>query len=328
MKKDNKSYVQPRIAIIMSVYNEHPQWLRESIESILNQTWSNLHFYITLDDPNNINLQNILKEYAALDSRISVFQNNKNMGLVKSLNKLLDLTSETYIARMDADDISIPYRIEREFAFLKNNNLDFVMSGINLLSEEGELAPGRSLPDLDTKSLEEIQKYTNVSIHPTWLLKAEVYENLRGYRDIDYCEDLDFVLRAIQHGYKIGRMSEPLLNYRFRDSSISHSNAFIQSNNTHLLQNYYSKGLDLELNNITSLLKSSSEHNSASDYRKSTSAKKNMSIFTESLYRGEWISCIRIALPNLLLNNQFRCEFIKALKARYVISKITKNKPD
>ena len=97
-----KSCIDVRIAVIMSTYNEEEQWLRASIESILSQSWDNLRFYILLDNPANGAHKRVVEEYAERDDRIVFMVNERNLGLVGSLNKLLAWVEEGYVARLDA----------------------------------------------------------------------------------------------------------------------------------------------------------------------------------------------------------------------------------
>lgn len=107
----------PLVSILMSTYNETPKELDESINSILHQTYSNFEFLIINDNPNNCELEETLKTY--VDSRIRIIRNEKNLGLVKSLNAGLKLCEGQYVARMDADDISRQSRIQDELLYLK-----------------------------------------------------------------------------------------------------------------------------------------------------------------------------------------------------------------
>ena len=93
-----------KIAVIMTAYNEEKEWVCECMDSVLGQTYDNLHLYVLLDNPDNDVLKDLLKSYEEKDSRVSFFVNEKNLGLVRSLNKLLDIVTEKYIARMDAED--------------------------------------------------------------------------------------------------------------------------------------------------------------------------------------------------------------------------------
>ena len=107
------------VSIIMSTYKEEEIFLRQAIESILNQSYKDFEYIIILDNPdNNLHIR-IIKEYANLDKRIKFYVNEKNMGLTASLNKGLGLAKGKYICRMDADDISINKRIENQKRYLE-----------------------------------------------------------------------------------------------------------------------------------------------------------------------------------------------------------------
>ena len=100
-----------KVSVIMSTYKEPIEWIQQSVDSILNQTYKNLEFIIIVDNPEYAELVSLLNDYADSDDRISVVVNNNNIGLVKSLNKALSFCTGEYVARMDADDISLPERL-------------------------------------------------------------------------------------------------------------------------------------------------------------------------------------------------------------------------
>ncbi len=109
------SSTQPLISVILPVYNAAP-YLRLSIESILNQTYSNFELLI-LDDHSTDGSSKIIEDYQ--DSRIRVIRHTTNLGLIACLNKGLEQAKGTYIARMDADDISLPHRFTTQLAFME-----------------------------------------------------------------------------------------------------------------------------------------------------------------------------------------------------------------
>jgi glycosyltransferase involved in cell wall biosynthesis len=113
--------MKPYISAVMSVYNESEEYLRKSIESILNQTYTDFEFIIILDNPDNKKARDILKEYENKDDRIVLLENEKNIGLAPSLNRGVKVARGKYIARMDADDIALPQRFEKQVYFLENN---------------------------------------------------------------------------------------------------------------------------------------------------------------------------------------------------------------
>lgn len=230
-----------KIAVIMTAYNEKPEWVTECVESVLGQTYDNIQLYILLDNPYNDELKKLLQSYSEKNNNILFYQNKENLGLVASLNKLLGIVTESYIARMDADDICAPERLEKEMQFLEKNNLDFVMSDCSFIYTDEKKGTGTSIPDLEGDYFNEAQAYGNVSLHNTWLLKKEVYDVLDGYRDVKCCEDYEFTLRAIQQGFKLGRMSEELVTYRLRNSSISSLNAKEQFEKARFLRYMYRK---------------------------------------------------------------------------------------
>ncbi len=227
------------VSVIMSVYNEQPRWLEESICSILEQTYSNIEFIIVLDNPTNNVLKDIIIEFSKQDDRIRLLINEYNMGLVASLNRALQHCHGGYIARMDADDISLPDRIEAQKAYLESNGLDFVFSGIIRIDENGfELSETDGRP-ISSQKVKKLLGISNLSNHPTWFLKKEVYDTLGGYRDVLYCEDYDFSLRSLDADFKIGKMDRNVLKYRVRSSSVSRSHSLEQFLNSNGIRKLY-----------------------------------------------------------------------------------------
>lgn len=234
------------ISVIMSTYNEQEDWLRQSIESILNQTYTNLEFIIVIDNPQNEALTKVIEEYAGKDSRIRIIKNPRNLGLVKSLNRALQQASGALVARMDADDISYPQRLEEEYRFMKEQRIDFVMGTVDYIDENGNVDTNTFEKQYIGEGFNRILRIGNISAHPTWLLKREIYQKLKGYRNIDGCEDFEFLLRAVQHGYQCGRMSRHILCYRMRNSGISRSKAMEQFLRMDYWRKLYRKNILLE----------------------------------------------------------------------------------
>ena len=112
---------EKKISVIMSTYNEKEIWVKEAVDSILNQTVNDFEFIIIVDKPDNNKIIDLLHEYEMNDKRVKVYINNKNLGLVKSLNKAIRLSNGKFIARMDADDYSYPQRFEKQLNLLQNN---------------------------------------------------------------------------------------------------------------------------------------------------------------------------------------------------------------
>ncbi len=313
-----------KIAVIMTAYNEEQEWVSECMDSVLEQTYSDLHLYVLLDNPENDALKETLRSYEEKDSRVSFFVNEKNLGLVRSLNKLLGIVTEKFIARMDADDICESDRLEREMRFLTDNNLDFVMTDCSFLYPNGERGCGQSLPDLIGDAFNEASAYGNVSLHNTWLMKKEVYGSLNGYRDVRFCEDYDFVLRAIQHKFAIGRMSEETVVYRLRAGSVSTLNAKEQYEKAKLLRYMYRKGRSVSRISPEKLNDRFSDY-SMEQKEKFAAAKAEVDAFAGSLYGGRYVSAMGKAVKILLLNSEGRRLFFNLFLGRCRLSAVYKN---
>lgn len=215
----------PLISVIMSVYNEDSEWLRKSVESILNQSYKHIEYIIILDDPTNINARNILENYSQQDSRIKLIINPKNLGLVKSLNKGLEFSTGKFIARMDADDISHKERLEKQLSYLNQNNLDLIGSNVNLFNDSNGVF--HTTNKLLTHKY--IKKLLAVGppgiVHPTFFARREVYDTLNGYKLCLHSEDQEFLARVFANGFKVGNCPKVLLQYRVHPKSITKSNA-------------------------------------------------------------------------------------------------------
>lgn len=207
----------------MSIYNESVSELNKSINSILNQSYRNLEFIIINDNPLNKQLGNQLNELVRQDSRVKVYVNNNNIGLVESLNRALGFSHGDYIARMDADDISEPSRIKKQVSYIEQKNLDLIGSSLILIDEQDVQFGTLHFPARN-EQIVRFMKYGTCLPHPTWLGKREVFDCLHGYRKALYCEDYDFLLRVLKRGYKVGNCDGYNLRYRVRKCGISQSN--------------------------------------------------------------------------------------------------------
>lgn len=310
-----------KIAVIMSAYNEQKEWLEESIESILNQTYQNIHFYIVLDNPKNEMLHQVIAGYAGKDERITYLKNPENLGLVGSLNKAIGCVEEEYVARMDADDVSDRTRLEKELEFLKENKLDFVMAGADFIYEDGKKGPGDAIPELLPEKFQEVQKYGNASIHSSWLLKKSVYDSLGGYREVKYCEDLDFVIRALQKQIRIGRMEEHLLFYRLRSSSVSMAYAMEQMEKAAYIRRIYIAGENLEEMSAELL---NQKFGNFPEKKKTAYAEAKVRIddFCDKLYRGKRLACMGNLVRGMTTSASYRRIFVGSFRARLKINKI------
>ena len=126
------------MSVIMSCYNERKPDIIKSINSILEQTYKLFEFIIIVDNPKNNEIIETIKKFK--DKRIKVIINEKNIGLAESLNKGISIAKGKYIARMDADDISLPNRFKIQFDYLESHpDIDVVGSNRITIDENDEI---------------------------------------------------------------------------------------------------------------------------------------------------------------------------------------------
>lgn len=201
----------PRISVLMSVYNTPEKFLREAIESILDQTYTDFNFVI-IDDGSNPDVSNIVTSYQ--DSRIRYIW-HENQGLAKSLNFGLDMIQTEFVARMDSDDIALPERFEKQVEYLDKH------PEISILGTNFELYPeGRVITKVPYPTLEDCYKYCPVA-HPTVMLRKQDLDKYQYRYDPAYrCEDYELWSRALTN-LRFANMQEVLLKYRVHDQQLS-----------------------------------------------------------------------------------------------------------
>ncbi len=206
------------ISVIMSVYNGE-KYLREAIESILNQTYKNFEFII-IDDYSSDASVSIISLYN--DPRIVLIQNKENLGLTKSLNIALGQAKGEFIARMDADDIALPDRLKIQLDYLEQNkDIVLIGSGTIIIDENGkEIGIKKSITD--SRLLHFHMVFKNQIFHPTVLFRRKEIVGILGYDEsFKFAQDYDLWSRLIDKGYNLANVGMPLLKYRLHNSSIT-----------------------------------------------------------------------------------------------------------
>jgi len=208
-----------KTTVLMSVYNGQ-KFLKEAIDSILNQTYSDFEFII-INDNSTDRTSIILKEYENNDKRIKIINNKKNIGLTKSLNKGLGLAKGKYIARLDADDISLPNRLEKQIAFLeKNNKVCLVGSWHQVIDDDGKLI-GEYTPLTDSRNIKNLLHQSNQFLHSSAMFRKNCLGKDTHYREeFRLAQDYDLWLR-IAEKHQIAKIPECLVQWRLNLSSCS-----------------------------------------------------------------------------------------------------------
>lgn len=226
------------ISIIMSVYNEPDEYIAKAIRSILNQTYIFFEFIIIIDNPENSDLIESVNRYA-LDERIKVILNKKNIGLANSLNEGIEIARGKYIARMDGDDISYLDRLEKEIGYLqKHPDCDMVCTQVIDIDENGEKVSRKQRIPKSDKALLKSLSYGSMIIHPSVMIKTDLIKKMGGYHNYYAAQDYDLWLRMRGNGCKIHFIKEPLLYYRRRKQSITNNHAAMQWLSTRYIRKY------------------------------------------------------------------------------------------
>jgi len=210
---------KPTISVVMSVYNGKP-YLSEAIESILNQTFSDFEFIIINDGSTDDSWQ-IIKQYAEKDKRIIPIT-QENIGLTKSLNKGIRVAKGKYIARQDADDISLNERFEKQYDYLKKNqNITFVGCLCEVINNCGNVLYKGKDKHFSKRGLKKFLSRNNLFMHGEVMFKKSNVVNVGMYREhFQYAQDYDLWLRLI-HNYDFVIIPQILYRYRLISESIS-----------------------------------------------------------------------------------------------------------
>ena len=212
----------PQISVIMPVYNAE-RYVAEAVESILAQTFTDFEFLI-IDDGSTDGSLEILQKYADEDPRIRL-KSRPNTGYVVALNEMLADARGEFIARMDADDISVPFRFESQVAFMQREpSVCAIGSGVELIDPNGLKLTTMQLPpthrEIDAHNL---QGRSSAICHPSTLIRRSAIAAIGGYAPTYYCaEDVDLFLRLAEVGL-LANLNDMLLQYRQHVESIGYS---------------------------------------------------------------------------------------------------------
>jgi glycosyltransferase involved in cell wall biosynthesis len=207
--KKGSNFARPEISVLMPAYNAE-RYLKEAIESIIKQSFTDFEL-IVVDDGSTDQTGKILQELAGGDPRIHLFANQKNLGIVRTLNLGLVECKGKYIARMDADDISLPNRLQIQYDYLEAH------------PEVGALGSALSYIDGQSKELH-VNRYSdlhksllleNPLFHPTVMFRnATIQVNQIHYREkFQWAEDYSFWLEIYQYS-TLAALDEILVLYR------------------------------------------------------------------------------------------------------------------
>jgi glycosyltransferase involved in cell wall biosynthesis len=207
------------VDVLIPVYNGGDN-LKTAIDSITTQTISDIRI-IAVDDGSTDGSGEVLAKLATADPRIQVVT-QPNGGIVKALNTGLAHCTARYLARMDADDIAYPDRLEKQVAHLEANpECIAVGSAARHVDADGlSMNYVARLHDPQESDPEWIPSREPCIIHPTLLTYTQAVKDLGGYRQFTYAEDIDLFWRLQERG-RLDQMDEPLIDYRIHIGSLT-----------------------------------------------------------------------------------------------------------
>ncbi len=206
----------PKVSVLMPVYNTKETHLKESIESILSQTYDDFEFLILNDASTDSNVEKIVKSYK--DNRIKYYKNDNNLGISGTRNKLLNLSSGEFLSVMDHDDISFPERLKKQVEFLEKN------PDIGVVGAFAETFPKKGInkKPIINDDIEENLMFSCAILHPASMIRKKVLidNNIKYEKEFSPAEDYALWCRLIGKT-RFANLPEILLKYRIHDSNTS-----------------------------------------------------------------------------------------------------------
>lgn len=238
---------RPKVTVLMGVYNGEV-YLQEAIDSILSQTFKDFEFLI-IDDGSTDQSFEIIQSYT--DPRIRVVKNLKNMKLIFTLNRGLGLAKGEYIARMDADDISLPTRLEKQVAFMKkNSNVGVCGTWTKIFVRNPWLVQASSFVNNSEKIKAELL-FSNVLQHPSVMIRRSLIGSrlvvLRYPFNYPHAEDYALWASLLDQT-DFGIVEEVLLKYRLHTGQIGQKHSSVQKKSVESVHRHLLARLGVKFN--------------------------------------------------------------------------------
>jgi len=240
--------MNPKVTVLMTVYNGE-RYLKECIDSVLNQPFKDFEFLV-IDDCSMDNSRSIVKSYK--DDRIRLIENKKNLSQVSSLNIGLEHARGEYIARIDADDVMLPNRLERQLNFL-NSRTDVALAGSwgDVIDERGDTIAISKLPVRNEEIIVGILIGEFISVHSSVMFRKDIILEVGKYNeDFSFTEDFKLIIDLLVKGYKINNIPERLIKYRLHNDRISVRDYAPQIKRAHIAIRQFIKNFTQELSEI------------------------------------------------------------------------------
>lgn len=231
----NINQASPIVSVVLPAYNAE-KYVREAVQSILAQSFTNFELII-INDGSTDGTPAILEKLREHDSRV-ILISRENKGLVESLNEGIDLARGIWVARMDADDIALPQRFERQLEWLEQTGADIC----------GSWVKNFGLLDQRVVQLRQTDEAIKMEMlfacpfaHPAVMMSTTLVKKLRYDKAWEKAEDYDLWVRAAVAGWKMTNVPDVLLQYRIHPAQISTSTSVRQQQLAQQIQRRYWK---------------------------------------------------------------------------------------
>jgi glycosyltransferase involved in cell wall biosynthesis len=223
----------------MPVLDPHPVYFLQAVRSVLEQTLADFELII-VEDPSPTAAAGFLKDFA--DSRIRHVANPKRTSLVEQLNQGIGLARSDWIARMDADDIALPDRLEKQMAFLvEHPKVSVFGSQLAIMDDNGRPLGYRAYPRDHAAILRAMRRFCSMA-HPSVVMRKDVILAAGGYRHVRRAEDYDLWCRVAEAGGVFANHAEALVRYRLHGGSAKSTGLREQLRNTLAVKQTYFSG--------------------------------------------------------------------------------------
>lgn len=211
----------PLVSVVVPVFQPHPVFFRQAIDSILHQSFRDLEL-IVVEDPSSSSGQAML---AGIDDpRLRYIVNEERTSLPRQHNRGLAEAKGQFISRFDADDVCEPNRIETELAFLRDHpEVDVVASALTIIDAHANVVGHRRYPTEHDEIVAAMRRYNPIA-NSSVMFRREVYERFGGWRDSELpAQDYEWYSRLAAGGARFANLPTPLVRYRLHGGSIKSS---------------------------------------------------------------------------------------------------------
>lgn len=208
----------PRVAFVLPVFNAE-RFVADAVKSILGQTFSDFELVI-IDDGSNDRSLDVIRSFG--DRRIRLIENGANLGLIRSLNRGIECAGAPLIARMDADDLADPQRLERQVTYLDRHAAVVGLSGsMQIIDEVGRPGQIVAVPTDDARIRDWLRRGENPLHHPASTFRRAAFVAAGRYRGVfAHAEDFDLWLRLAEHG-ELANLPDVVLRHRVHAGQVS-----------------------------------------------------------------------------------------------------------